>query len=180
MQAYRDSEGRQREEFYQVLGPAGAEEKFLSNVIISNPVECVVYNLDVAHHVARRRTFSSDATDATGQSKVPAGLEHRALPEELRPKTSVEHLGADSIEGLAVEGLRTSTTFPVGSQGNDRPIVAIYEIWTSPQLKVPVLERTSDPRSGERTTRLRNIDLVEPSAELFRVPADYQIQDEHQ
>jgi hypothetical protein len=185
MQVFRDSEGRTREEFYQVLGPAGAQEEFLSNIMIMDPVDCVVYNLEVANHVARVRKLSqsaeTQAARSVEQTKIVTGqVQHHTIPEELRPKTSTEQIGTDSIEGLAVEGKRVSTTFPVGSQGNDRPIVTTREVWTSPELKVTVLEKTSDPRSGDTTRRLTNISRAEPSADLFRVPADYKIEDEHQ
>ena len=70
---------------------------------------------------------------------------------------------------------RTTTTFPIGAMGNDRPIVVVNESWFSPELKVQVLQKNSDPRSGESTTRLTNISRAEPDASLFQVPADYEI-----
>ena len=72
------------------------------------------------------------------------------------------------------------TNEPAGSQiGNDRPIVHVQEVWTSPDLHVTVLTKTSDPRSGESTIRLQNIDRSEPDAAFFRAPADYQVIDEN-
>lgn len=62
--------------------------------------------------------------------------------------------------------------------GNDRPLVRASEFWYSPELKIEVLLKYSDPRSGESTVRLRNIDRSEPDPALFRVPPDYQIVDE--
>jgi hypothetical protein len=183
-QIYRDSQGRIREEFYSLIGPPGAQEKFLSNVMIIDPVECVEYNLHVANRVAGRRSYSLagtiQASHANGGSNSVAQQVPRAIPEELRPRISVEQLGTETIEGLAVEGKRTIRTIPVGGQGNDRPMVVTAETWTSPDLKITVLTKTSDPRSGEHITRLTNIERLEPDPALFRVPADYKIQDEYQ
>ena len=53
----------------------------------------------------------------------------------------------------------------------------MIEIWRSPELKVTVLSKNSDPRSGESTTRLTNISRAEPDAASFQVPPDYEIID---
>ncbi len=55
----------------------------------------------------------------------------------------------------------------------------VTESWLSPDLKVTVLSKNSDPRMGEFAMRLQNIDHTEPDPALFRVPADYQIVDEN-
>src|SRR4029077_1952421 len=84
-----------------------------------------------------------------------------------RPKTTSESLGTQMIEGLNAEGTRRTTTWAVGSIGNDREIVVTNENWFSKQLQVEVLTTTSDPRSGDSTTKLTNISLVEPDPTLF-------------
>ncbi len=166
------------------LGPIGAQEEFLANIMIVDPVECVTYNLSPAKHIASRRVDSpvgaSQMALVRKETQSAAEQHQRTVPEELRPKSSIEQLGTETMEGFAVEGKRITTTFPVGSQGNDRPIVSTSEIWTSRELKIPILEKRTDPRSGETVKRLTNIQLAEPSADLFRVPADYQIRDEHE
>lgn len=73
------------------------------------------------------------------------------------------------------EGSRTTVTYPVGAVGNDRPLTTTTETWTSPELKMVVLSKNSDPRSGESTTRLTNISRSEPDPSLFQIPADYEI-----
>jgi hypothetical protein len=42
-------------------------------------------------------------------------------------------------------------------------------------LRVVVLSKHSDPRNGDTTDRLINIDRSEPDPALFRPPADYTI-----
>jgi hypothetical protein len=44
-------------------------------------------------------------------------------------------------------------------------------------LRVLVLTRHNDPRSGESTYRLVNIVRAEPDASLFQVPSDYHQRD---
>jgi hypothetical protein len=61
--------------------------------------------------------------------------------------------------------------------GNQRPISTVTEEWFSSELQVVVLSTTKDPRIGETTYRLTDIQRAEPSATLFVVPADYAIKD---
>jgi hypothetical protein len=77
-------------------------------------------------------------------------------------------------------GAQEIPTLPAGSQGNDRPIVVTHESWISQAPRISVLEKITHPRSGETIRRLTNIELTEPSADLFRVPADHRIRDEHE
>ena len=82
------------------------------------------------------------------------------------------------IEGIVAEGTRTTTTYPVGLLGNDRPMVVKTEFWVSPQLQRFVLSKMTGPQTGDRTFRLTNISLAEPDPALFQPPPDYTIVDE--
>jgi hypothetical protein len=77
------------------------------------------------------------------------------------------------MEGLDVVGRRMTARIDVGRIGNDRPIEIVDERWESPALKVLVLSRHHDPRTGDVEYRLTNISRAEPSADLFVIPADY-------
>jgi hypothetical protein len=88
-----------------------------------------------------------------------------------------ETLQPQDIEGLRVEGTRTIVTLPAGSVGNVLPIEIVSERWYSPELKVVVLTRRSDPRLGETVYRLTNIDRSEPPPDLFKVPDGFKIDD---
>jgi hypothetical protein len=88
-----------------------------------------------------------------------------------------ESLGKQMIEGVEAEGTRVTITIQAGKIGNERPIVTVNERWYSPELQTVVLSKNSDPRMGETTYKLTNIDRNEPDPALFQVPADYTIQD---
>ena len=81
------------------------------------------------------------------------------------------------IEGVAVEGRKSTTTIPAGQVGNEQPLTIVSEQWRSPDLNVLVLTRHSDPRTGESSYRLMNIVRAEPDRSLFMVPADYTVKD---
>jgi hypothetical protein len=84
-----------------------------------------------------------------------------------------QDLGQRTIEGVTAEGTRTITTIPPGTIGNEQPIRIVSEEWFSPDLRVLVLTKHSDPRSGETTYTLSNIVRAEPGRALFEIPADY-------
>ncbi|HKB68661.1 MAG TPA: energy transducer TonB [Pyrinomonadaceae bacterium] len=87
-----------------------------------------------------------------------------------------ESLGKQSIEGVEAEGTRRTVEIPAGEIGNERPIEIVFERWYSPELQVVVMTKHSDPRFGETTYRLTNINRSEPAHDLFEVPGDYKVQ----
>ena len=87
-----------------------------------------------------------------------------------------EQLGMQNIEGVEAEGIRTTTTIAAGAIGNERPIEIVYEKWYSKDLQLVVMSKHSDPRYGEQTYRLTNINRSEPDASLFILPSEYKLQ----
>lgn len=90
-----------------------------------------------------------------------------------------ESLGTQMIEGVQAEGTRTTITIAAGEIGNEQPINIVSERWYSPDLKLVVMSKQSDPRFGETTYKLTNINRSEPSRSLFEVPSDYTVQEMH-
>jgi hypothetical protein len=88
-----------------------------------------------------------------------------------------EQLGKQIIEGVEAEGTRTTVTIAAGEIGNERPIEIVSERWYSPELQLVVMTRNSDPRTGETTYKLTNINRSEPAKSLFEVPSDYTIKE---
>ena len=88
-----------------------------------------------------------------------------------------EQLGKQNIEGVEAEGTRTTVTIAAGEIGNERPIEIVSERWYSPELQLVVMTRHSDPRTGETTYKLTNINRSEPAKSLFEVPSDYTVKE---
>lgn len=115
-------------------------------------------------------TFNFELTD---EAPAPAGLTKTIV----KPATKTESLGKQMVEGVECEGERAVTTMPAGIIGNDRPIETVNETWYSPELKIMILSKRSDPRFGESTYSVTNIIRSEPYAELFLPPSDYKLLD---
>jgi len=187
---YRDSQGRTRIERTVALPPgvSAGSNTGPSVTEIADPVAGVHYLLDTRDHKARKVSTAPTAAiagtvpprppySANPQSKPQIVRQSTFVPNDQRqrPEISTESLGTQMIESVTAEGSRTTVIYPVGFMGNDRPITTVSETWTSPDLKMTVLSKNSDPRSGEHTTRLTNISRAEPDPTLFQVPSDYEI-----
>ena len=88
-----------------------------------------------------------------------------------------EQLGKQLIEGVEAEGTRTTITIPAGDIGNERAIEIVSERWYSPELQLVVMSRHSDPRNGETTYKLTNINRSEPAKSLFEVPPGFTVKE---
>lgn len=186
---FRDSQGRTRKErpIFRVMNST-----FVPMIVeIVDPVSGFRYILDPYNHIAHRFAPSEgakgparyvDETPAVTQGAKPTPTLHAAIPAQPqtdRPEVSTEPLGSQIIEAVNAEGQKTTTTFPIGMMGNDRPLVGVTESWFSPELRITVMTKHSDPRMGESVTQLRNIERSEPDPALFSVPPDYQVVDEN-
>ncbi|MDX2220058.1 MAG: hypothetical protein SF172_13635 [Burkholderiales bacterium] len=121
----------------------------------------------------------SDAFAAAGDAFAMAW--RHGEPNIVRMDKSFERtttsLGTRNFDGVIAEGKMVSYTIPAGKVGNVRPITVSTETWYSPDLQITVYSKHSDPRSGDVIYRVANLKRSEQSAELFRVPADYDVQD---
>jgi hypothetical protein len=105
-------------------------------------------------------------------------VQSRAVSSQLSSKhTTTESLGTKTIEGTQVTGTRTTSTIPSGTIGNEEDLTTTREEWYSPELKLVVQSTQNDPRSGQTTYTLNDIQQGPPDAALFQVPADYKIEE---
>lgn len=182
---YRDGEGRVRRE-------SGEQ------VWISDPVANVSYVLDTKQQTARKmplsRSFAfnkmrldawqsgmqtaqvkagGSSTGSNTRFGVTGGM--LTMSKTDQPEKA-ESLGKQEMEGVEVEGTRTTTEIPVGQIGNDRPLQIVHERWESPELHVTILEKHSDPIVGSTVEKLTSVRRGEPDPALFEVPAGYQVE----
>jgi hypothetical protein len=116
--------------------------------------------------------------EASGQ---PGNVEEKIVimdASDAGTQAKTESLGAQTMEGVAAEGKRTTRTIPAGKIGNERPIEITSEVWTSPDLHEVVLSKSNDPRIGEIVYRLTDIKRSEPDHSLFEVPAGFTVKEE--
>jgi hypothetical protein len=181
----RDSKGRvRREESLPGLGNGEAEPPHL--VLIEDPVAGVHITLDSNRKTAMKLTMQNAKERAEAKALVisdgfgPAISTGGPLAVVTSDDSRITRsdLGTQTIEGVAAKGTKITHTIPAGEMGNDLPIVITTETWFSPDLKVMVMSKSSDPRMGETTYKLTNLSRSEPDATLFQIPADYTVKDQ--
>ncbi len=176
---YRDSAGRTRSDRMPAAILAGGAAPPVT-ILISDPVAGYSYVLDTANKIARRSVIQRPQPAAVSRSvNLPAPPPPPApVTRGSQPQFKTEDLGTQFMEGLTVQGRRTTVTYAAGSIGNDRDIVTVSEIWTNTELRLMILQNRTDPRSGETTTKLENVSRAQPDPALFLPPPDYKIVDE--
>jgi hypothetical protein len=201
----RDSEGRTRQDAaLPMIGNLSATNA-PHIVFIMDPVAQISYTLNLTDKTAQKLSMPSGAvvggggTVGTGPvittkaffgqsagvsaagGPVPAPpppmFIQKTMIAEDESQATTEDLGSQTMEGVQVTGVRTTHTIPAGEIGNEKPIVIVTEVWTSPDLKTVVYSKRSDPRMGEQVFKLTNITRAEPDASLFTVPADFKVTD---
>lgn len=173
--SYRDSAGRTRVERPAViLTPANIKASQIPSVAeIHDPVAGCVYYLDPAKRVAHQ--YLIPAAPGTSVGMIVTEVTRYPPPLGSGGQLIGEPLGTQMIDGFPAEGRRSSMTHPAGLMGNDRPITTVTESWTSQDLKITVLTKTIDPRSGESVRALVNIKRAEPDPTLFQPPPGYTV-----
>jgi hypothetical protein len=166
---YRDSYGRTRSESFYIRAGVAEEPK---TIVINDPIAGTSYTLFVRQRVAR--TIAPPVGLPNNPNVV---YKSASTAEGARPKSTSEDLGTQSIEGVLVEGVRSTTVYPEGLMGNDKAIQTVSERWVSKELGLTLLEKDSDPRFGETVTRVTSLDRAEPDPALFQIPPDYIVQE---
>jgi hypothetical protein len=193
---WRDNEGRTRTERPLGMGPNQPSLPVI--VEITDPVAGFKYTLDTQKKIAHRQTIPSMPSRAFngagggvgivsgGGGGGRAGFMGAAIPAPViaqgnppvTPRFANEKIGTQTIDGVLVEGTRSTVRYPVGAMGNDREFSAVTERWVSPDLKIQILSKTTDPRNGENTFRIEGLSRTPPDPMLFLVPPDYTTVDE--
>jgi hypothetical protein len=156
--------GKKGEQFEFKVAPGTATT---SSMIVTTPLGGVA-GTRATHPPADQFTLRTEA--GVGESYVFRTRTNNA--NEVK-----EQLGKQNIEGVEAEGTRTTVTIAAGEIGNERPIEIVSERWYSPELQLVVMTRHSDPRTGETTYKLTNVNRAEPAKSLFEVPPDNTIKE---
>lgn len=183
----RDSQGRtRREETMGMVGPWQVNGPKL--VFINDPASQSNYVLDPNKQTATVLKMPAPGSmpplppsppganvSIMSQAGGNVTFMQRGSGGDPTEDVKTESLGVQTMEGVSVEGKRTTRTIPAGQIGNVQPIETVSEVWFSPELQVVVMSKHSDPRFGETVYQLTGIQRTEPDHSLFEVPPGYTI-----
>jgi hypothetical protein len=118
------------------------------------------------------RTFST-RTVSHPPSTVPPALLYAAPMGNSLPQsefTKEEDLGIHDMEGLPVHGVRETQTIPAENGGTGKEIVITDEYWYSDDLRINLIVKHSDPRTGSVTMTVTQVIRTEPDSARFEIP----------
>jgi hypothetical protein len=177
-QIYRDGQGRMRTE---TTPEAGSQRTGSRNsaprIAITDPVAGVFRELDVQNKTSfetpmpRRGNFSGNP----GANQNPRPNQTGRANPPSNPNLKEESLGTQFMNGVNATGSRITRTIPAGTIGNSQTIQTVEERWVSEDLKVPVMVKFTDPRSGTRTETLNVTSRAEPDPSLFQAPVGFTV-----
>ena len=169
----RDSAGRVRVERRMEKGKNGEPDTVL--VFVSDPVAHTFTTWMAGPNVQNKIASVVNMPAERKQEMVVEPQTPSASKGPLQPVSTTENLGMVTLQGLPVTDVRTTTVVPVGHAGNDAPITKTHEVWTSPDLKLVMKQRSEDPRTGVVTVELEEFSRAEPDPALFRAPKGYTV-----
>jgi hypothetical protein len=162
---YRDSEGRTRRET-SLAGLSSPGGSGVPLAFVNDPVAGTGFALDLTNRTVTRMPWRQPPPSGSGT--------RNQRPRLANPNLKTESLGRQTIAGVVADGTRTTQTIPAGQIGNSLPIQVVTERWYSSELQAVILQKRSDPRSGESVSQWTNIIRAEPPTTLFVVPPDFQ------
>jgi hypothetical protein len=169
---FRDSQGRFRKEVtLPAIGPLATSGQPKSFVFINDPVAGTNFIL----HPDAKTAETMGAPFGKMKGALKGTVEYHRQKAITDGSLKKEDLGTQTIAGVSAQGTRTTHTIPAGQIGNEKPITIVHEHWYSSDLQMVVMSKRSDPRFGDTTYTLRNIQRGEPAASLFAVPSDYTV-----
>jgi hypothetical protein len=173
---YRDGQGRTR-----------VEREVPAQVLANNPRTEPV-------QVTINDPLSGDRIELRARSKTAVIFRGRSTPALPPPKSlpavsvmfaghqyrgddqgwsKPVSLGEKSFDGLRAVGQRRQYTVPVGTIGNEKPIVLTVTQWFSSDLSLIVARSGTSSLGGEFGMQVENLVHGEPDASLFLIPSDY-------
>lgn len=174
---YIDSYGRTRAERHVTSYIGGNEKSWLATIYITDQIAGFLYRLDPANHRATRWAWDLPSRQAALDRDREWEMKNSsAVVQALESQVETKYFGRNTRQGMNVEVWRQSLYVPAEAFGNEKAYEITVERWVSHDLGVAVFS-TRDTGTTMRTTRLTKIEYTEPDKALFKVPADYKVED---
>src|SRR5579862_7175088 len=121
------------------------------------------------------RTYWTQTVNNPPATVPPAPRYGSAIEQRLPQNdfTREEDLGVHEIGGLLAHGLRETQTIPAENGGTGKETVITDEYWYSDDLRINLMIKHSDPRTGTVTMTVVRVVRTEPDPSVFEIPDGY-------
>ena len=166
----RDSQGRIYNQYRALLPVSNNETPQVVRVLLYDPqtrTSAVLY--------PQQRTFTTGIVNRPPATVPPALLSASPTGNSLPQNefTKEEDLGTRQMEGLPVHGVRETQTISAQDSGTGKEMVVTDEYWYSADLRINVMLKHSDPRTGSVTMTVTHIARSEPDPAFLEIPDGY-------
>lgn len=165
----RDSQGRIHNETRMLVPAADSNTPPLVSIHLYDPQTRTNIFLN-----PQDRTFRTNIVNhppATEPPQIYASPAGNSLPPSQYARE--EYLGTREVDGLPAQGTRETQIIPAESSGTGKEIVVTDEYWYSDDLRINLVIKHSDPRTGSVALKVTQVMRSEPDPSFFEVPADY-------
>ena len=164
----RDSKGRIYNEVRMLLPVSSRETPRVMSILVYDPESRTSTTLR-----PQQQTFSRSTVNRPPATAPPALLDASSAGNSLPQNqfTRQEDLGIHEIEGVPAHGVRETQTIRAENAGQE--IVVTDEFWYSEDLRINLVIRHHDPRTGSVTLAVQQIKRTEPDPARFEIPEGY-------
>jgi hypothetical protein len=166
----RDSQGRIYNELRTLVPLSFVGTPQLLGVHLYDPQTRTSTRLDPNAHI-----FWTGTVNRPPETVPPALLYASPTGTNLPQHQFVkqEDLGVHEIDGVSAHGVRVSQSIPAESSGTGKEILTTDEYWYSEDLRINLILRHSDPRTGSVTMSVTKIQRTDPDPSRFQIPEGY-------
>jgi hypothetical protein len=164
----RDSRGRIFNQMRTLVPASSNEPPQVVGAHIYDPETRTSIMVNDRQHTFRKNTVNRPP-EAVPPSFLSASSGLNTLPQNQFTKE--EDLGNKVIEGLPVHGVRQTQTIP--SENGGKGVVITDEYWYSEDLRINLVLKHNDPRTGGVVMTVTGVNRSEPDPARFEIPAGY-------
>lgn len=119
------------------------------------------------------KTFWTMTVNRPPATVPPGPLEATPVGNTLQQNefATKDDLGTKDFGGTVAHGVRAVQKVPI--EGSSATLIVTDEYWYSDDLRMNVLIKHNDPRTGSVTLALENIQRAEPDPAMFEIPQGY-------
>jgi len=163
----RDSQGRIHNEMRSLLPVGSDDTPKLIRIHLYDP-----QTRESAVLVPQKKIFwvqTVNRPPATVPPALIASPTGSILPQNDYAKQ--QDLGTHEINGVLAHGVRQVQTIP--DENGGKGVTVTDEYWYSEELRINLMVKHSDPRSGSVTMTVDQVSRTEPDPAFFQIPSGY-------
>jgi hypothetical protein len=166
----RDSHGRIHNESRTFVPANSTTAPVVEHIHLYDPQTRISTELDVPKHTYYTQTIhhppSTVPPTVRFGSPTTAGVPANEFSKE-------EDLGTQEIEGVLARGVRETQIIAAESSGTGAEITVTDEYWYAEELRINLVMKHDDPRTGTTTLRVTHIVRAEPDPAVLEIPEGY-------